>query len=148
MSNIPISSLPLAISLDGGEEVPIVQGGTTKRTTTGAIATTYGQLNTEIVLAGATLASPFLVGVMDSTVLFDKIVGAASYALMPLAAAMEFTSPVLFKDIKGDAATNNITVVFSGGEECDGLSSLSITNDYGWISIRPLPGGGGWYEVQ
>lgn len=37
MSNIPISSLPLAISLDGSEEVPIVQGGTTKRTTTSAI---------------------------------------------------------------------------------------------------------------
>lgn len=40
MSNIPISSLPAAISLDGSEEVPIVQGGTTKRTTTGAIANT------------------------------------------------------------------------------------------------------------
>lgn len=38
MSNIPISSLPLAISLTGSEEVPIVQGGTTKRTTITAIA--------------------------------------------------------------------------------------------------------------
>lgn len=39
MSNIPISSLPLAISLDGSETVPIVQGGTTKRTTVGNIST-------------------------------------------------------------------------------------------------------------
>lgn len=39
MSNIPISSLPLAVSLDGSEEVPIVQSGTTKRTTIGAIST-------------------------------------------------------------------------------------------------------------
>ncbi len=31
MSNIPISSLPVAISLDGSETAPIVQGGTTKR---------------------------------------------------------------------------------------------------------------------
>lgn len=38
MSNIPLSSLPIAISLAGNEEVPIVQSGTTKRTTTGAIA--------------------------------------------------------------------------------------------------------------
>lgn len=38
MSNIPVSSLPLAITLDGSETVPIVQGGTTKRTTTGDIA--------------------------------------------------------------------------------------------------------------
>lgn len=39
MSNIPISSLPIAVSLDGSEIVPIVQGGTTKRTTIGAIST-------------------------------------------------------------------------------------------------------------
>lgn len=38
MANLPLSSLPLAISLDGSEEVPVVQGGTTKRTTTGTIA--------------------------------------------------------------------------------------------------------------
>lgn len=38
MSNIPISSLPLAISLAGNELVPIVQGGTTKQTTTTSIA--------------------------------------------------------------------------------------------------------------
>lgn len=43
MSNIPITSLPLAISLDGSEDVPIVQGGTTKRTTIGDIQT-VGQL--------------------------------------------------------------------------------------------------------
>lgn len=39
-----ISSLPVAISLDGGELVPIVQGGTTKRTTTGSIAALYGRI--------------------------------------------------------------------------------------------------------
>lgn len=39
MSNIPISSLPLAISLDGSESVPIVQGGATKRATVLQIAT-------------------------------------------------------------------------------------------------------------
>jgi hypothetical protein len=39
MANLPISSLPVAISLAGSEELPIVQGGTTKRTTVGAIST-------------------------------------------------------------------------------------------------------------
>lgn len=38
--NIPISQFPVAISLDGTEEVPIVQAGVTKRTTTGAIGDT------------------------------------------------------------------------------------------------------------
>ena len=36
--NIPISSLPVAIGLDGSEIVPIVQGGVTKRTTVTTIA--------------------------------------------------------------------------------------------------------------
>src|SRR6185437_9344986 len=33
MSNIPISSLPIAIALTGSEEVPLVQAGTTKSAT-------------------------------------------------------------------------------------------------------------------
>lgn len=37
MAEIPISSLPVAIAIDGTEYAPIVQGGTTKRVTTGAI---------------------------------------------------------------------------------------------------------------
>jgi hypothetical protein len=42
MSNIPISSLPIAISIDGSEYVPAVQGGTTKRFTTQQIASLAG----------------------------------------------------------------------------------------------------------
>lgn len=38
MANIEISDLPVAVGLGGSEDVPIVQGGTTKRTTTQAIA--------------------------------------------------------------------------------------------------------------
>lgn len=44
MSNIPITSLPITNPLTGEEAVPIVQAGTTKRTTTGAIsALPFGQ---------------------------------------------------------------------------------------------------------
>lgn len=39
MANIPISSLPVAIALDGSEYVPLVQGGTTKRATIAQIST-------------------------------------------------------------------------------------------------------------
>lgn len=38
MANTPISDLPVAISLDGTEYLPIVQGGTTKRVTTAMVA--------------------------------------------------------------------------------------------------------------
>jgi hypothetical protein len=37
-SNIQIPNLPLAISLDGSEQLEIVQAGTTRRTTTQAVA--------------------------------------------------------------------------------------------------------------
>jgi hypothetical protein len=33
VSNIPISSIPIAVALDGTEYAPLVQGGTTKRAT-------------------------------------------------------------------------------------------------------------------
>jgi hypothetical protein len=39
MAREPFTSLPVATSLDGSEVVPIVQGGTSKRTTTGNIST-------------------------------------------------------------------------------------------------------------
>lgn len=51
----PISSLPLAISLDGSEEVPIVQGGTTKRTTVAAMST-FPASGVSFVVATATPA--------------------------------------------------------------------------------------------
>jgi hypothetical protein len=37
MAKIPISQFPVAITIDGTEDVPIVQGGTDKRATTGQI---------------------------------------------------------------------------------------------------------------
>ena len=41
MANVPIPSLPVAIALDGSEQMEIVQGGTSKRTTTQAIANKF-----------------------------------------------------------------------------------------------------------
>jgi hypothetical protein len=55
MSNIPISSLPIVITLTGSEQVPVVQGGTTKRATTGQIAalsaTGTGALSTFVLVS-------------------------------------------------------------------------------------------------
>jgi hypothetical protein len=103
-------------------------------------------LNTEVILAGATSGSPYMVETTDTTILFKKTVGATSYALCPLAASMAYGQEVLFKDVKGDAGTNNINVLFTGGEGCDAQSTLKITTNYGWFKIAPIPGGGGWYQ--
>lgn len=53
MANIPISSLPSAASVDGSELVPIVQGGTTKRSTVGDIST-FPAAGGSFVMATAT----------------------------------------------------------------------------------------------
>jgi len=98
------------------------------------------------ILAGATLANPYNVETTDTAVLFNKTIGSASYALMPAAATMVFPIPVLFKDLKGDAGMNAITINFSAGELCDGEASVVLGNAYAWARIAPKIGGGGWYQ--
>jgi len=60
---------------------------------------------------------------------------------------MQYPYGILIKDLKGDAATNPITINFTGGELCDGLTSgqISIQNPYGWVTIAPVPGASAWY---
>jgi hypothetical protein len=111
-----------------------------------AFASAYPNLNTEIITAGATVISPYLVQTTDTRILFNKTLSSPSYAMFPLAASMQYEQPVLIKDYNGDAASNNITISFTNGELCDGLSQVIINDAYGWVTINPYPsGGGGWY---
>ena len=126
------------------------QGNSYKVTTAvlAAFFSSFSGLNTEILTAGATSISPYMVETTDTRVLFNKTLGSASYAVLPLAAAVTSAQPILFKDLKGDAATNNITLTFSGGQLCDGLSSVVISNAYGWVTLNPVPGGNAWYMTS
>lgn len=142
--------------LNGSEVMEIVSPGTAAQGVTYQINTqvlaaffaAYPALNTELLTAGATLVSPYPVATTDTRILFDKTLGSASYAVLPLSSSMAYPLGVLFKDIKGDAATNNITISFSGGQLCDGLSTVVINNAYGWVTINPIPGGSGWYVTS
>ena len=153
MSNIPISSLPLALGLTGADAFIVVQGGTTKQvpfsTMVSALNTgTPGSAGTTvIVLSGATMGSPFVVTPGVARVLFDKSAGAASFVMFGLSATY-LGIPILVKDIKGDAATNNINISFSGGETADGLSNIVINVAFGAVWVNPLPGGGGFYITE
>lgn len=77
MANVNITELPLAVGLDGSEAVPIVQSGTTKQTTTGAIANTASgfvptsrAVNTGIGLSGGgTLATDLTLNFAPSDLL-------------------------------------------------------------------------------
>lgn len=110
-------------------------------------AAAFPFLNTTIITAGATNVSPYLVATTDTRILFNKTLGSASFAVLPTASSMAFPFGILFKDLKGDAATNPITITFSGGQLCDGQSSVVIDNAFGWVTINPVPGGGAWFQT-
>lgn len=136
--------------LTGTEVMEIVSPGNaalgnTYQITTSVLAGFVSVGVSEIILSGATSGSPYLVQPADRRILFNKTSGSASFATCPLATTM-LGGPVLFKDLKGDANTNNISVSFTGGELCDGQSSLQVKTNYGWFVITPIPGGGGWYQ--
>lgn len=150
------SQNPLSPPLTGGELLYIVspgnaaQGNSYKVTlqVLAAFIAAYPVLNEEVILSGATSGTPFMVGTADTRVLFNKTIGAASFATMPLANTMVYPNGVLFKDIKGDADVNPISINFTAGQLCDGLSTVTIGNAYGWITINPLPNGTGWYQTS
>ncbi len=87
----------------------------------------------------AALAGASYVSVQsDTRILVNKTIGSATS--VTLLAGSAYLQPVLVKDLKGDATTNNITVNFPG--TYDGIASpLKIVNAYGWIWFNPLPGG-------
>ena len=150
-----ITSLTLlSPPLTGGEVQEIVSPGNAAlgnsyQITTATLAGFYSAfpfLNTENITAGATIGSPYNVETTDTVILFNKTIGSASYAVLPSAGSMLYPFPILFKDFKGDAETNNITISFTGGQLCDGQSQVTITNDYGWVRIAPGPAGGAWFQ--
>lgn len=106
------------------------------------------QNNTVVVdgnLIPATAGSPYTVGFNTNRVLVNKTIGAATAIVLPLGALKQ--GPVLVKDTKGDAGTNNITVTFLGGESGDGQTSWVIQNGYGGIWFNPLATGS-YYLTQ
>lgn len=70
----------------------------------------------------------------------NKSVGSPTTLNLPTAA--DKTCSVLICDWKGDAGANNITILPSGTEKIQGLSSWVIAGDTGSIFLRPLPGVG------
>jgi hypothetical protein len=99
-----------------------------------ATAISGGVAYREVTAAGAVT-----IDVVDRIVGINKTVGAATAVTAPLAADRA-ELPLTIKDIKGDADTNNITITFTGGELCDGLSSILISNPYGWVTLYPRAG--------
>ena len=87
-----------------------------------------------IITSGATYNSV----ATDTRILVNKTIGSAT--TINLLAGSSYFQRVLVKDLKGDAATNPITVTFPG--TFDGVASpLTINTNYGWIWFNPLAAG-------
>jgi hypothetical protein len=65
-----------------------------------------------------------------------------------LLASTSYTQPILVKDFNGTASlTNPITITMAGADTYDGLTSVQISNPYGWYWFNPKPTSGGFYAT-
>lgn len=130
MPNVTITQLPQALPLDGTESVPIVQGGQTRQTTTGAIANSP-TLNQTFITVNSELTLPNSRYLSTSTGLGLDDGGAQSYYRLTLNGASGSLEAALNGFI---SKTNSNTVAartFTVG------SGLNITNGNG-VSGNPL----------
>lgn len=88
-----------------------------------------------------TAAGTYNVGATDSIILINKTIAAANNVQLPSSLSHNGL-PLTVKDLKGDAATNNIMVLPSGAETIDGLTSVPINANYGGFKFWPLITGG------
>lgn len=51
------------------------------------------------------------------------------------------TGQLIIQDISGAASTNNITINRAGSDTINGLTSVTITSDYGGYKLRPAASG-------
>lgn len=88
-------------------------------------------------------AGNYLVTTNDRYVLINKTTGAATQVTLPSAPA---TGRILtVKDAKGDASTNNITIVPSGTDRIDGAASLVLNINYSSVDL--IYSGSSWAIV-
>lgn len=92
------------------------------------------------------VTAPGAIAVVDSDIdiLVNKTVGEAT--TVNLITAVDRETPVGVIDVKGDAATNNITITPAGAETINGVAGSRVINfDHGALTLHPLPDGTGWY---
>ena len=95
-----------------------------------------------IILAGATVGTPYAPTSLETRVLLNKTVGASSFINIGGGAARN-NRPIMVRDIKGDADVHPISVAFTG--TCDGLASpIVISSPFSGYIFNPLPNGN-WY---
>lgn len=91
--------------------------------------------------------TPYVIPTTANELLFN--VATAAIATLPDATAWLIRNPgadLLLKDISGNAGTNNITINRAGSNTIDGLSTIQIASNYGFIALRVASGN--WIVVR
>jgi hypothetical protein len=91
-------------------------------------------------LTPITAAGTVTVNATQGGVAIDKTVGVATTVQLPAAASRNGIA-VIVKDMKGDASTNNITVLPNGSETIDGESQDVIDVNLASRTYRPIATG-------
>lgn len=142
-NDINMLDLPPATSLSGAESAWIVQGGTDKRTTTGAIAALTGSIIQDLPVTEVTSGSTYAAAPTDVLIAIELSVAAPFTIVVPLSSLK--SGIYWIKDGNGTASPSDpITVDASGGQLFDGLASVPITTPFGMAMIAPRPSGG-WF---
>lgn len=88
-----------------------------------------------------TAAGTVTVSNTEGGVAINKTVGAATTVQLP-AAGLRNGLPVVVVDMKGDALTNNITVLPAGAETINGNANAVLNSNKQAAAFRPIPGVG------
>ena len=124
MANTPISNLPVATALSGSEQIPIVQAGTTSRTTTGAIA---GLANNVSISTGTGLTGGPITGTGTISLISPVPVSLGGTGLT--------TAPVNGALLIGNGTGYSSATLTAG-------ANVAITNGAGTITIATTGGSG------
>lgn len=141
-----ISSLPVAISLDGSEYVPIVQGGTTKRTSVSAIATNGSQVAGTTIFI--TAAGSTTIGDSVGNVIINKTVATPTTLLLGSVTAR---SGLALHVTDATGLGGDIIFVASGIETFMGftgnwvIGSGGVPGSGGFVTFNPSITLNGWY---
>jgi len=95
------------------------------------------------VVRTVTAAGDIDVTATDDVILVNKSIGAATNVNLPLSVDRGRVLKVV--DLKGDAQTNNITLVPVGAELIIGASTFVVNTNNGSVEVHPRPDGLGWY---
>lgn len=89
--------------------------------------------------------SPYTV--LPSDYLLEVDTSGGAVQIQTGASALRGNKPFTVKDITGNAETNNISVLRTGAETIDGLTTYPIASNYQAFTFKPKLAGNG-YEVE